>query len=278
MTESGRGDSSERSWWEKPDSDDRGTTTPSGDEDAHDPYRTSTPPDTFGGSTPTGATPVQAPPTEELHRQQPSQRPGYQDAYGAQLPGGGTPGEGRGQQAWGGDQGAHNQLQGQQAPQQHGQPQQGYGQPAYGQQGYGQQGYGQPAYGQQGYGQQGYGQPDYGQQGYGPAGPPVAGSAQAVLWTGVGSLVLLGTGLGWIAAIVALVLARGAKRSINASEGRVRGLGFVTAGKVCAWVCLGLTILGVLAIVAYVVFLRSTGVFDSGSTFDADSVSAVLSS
>ena len=266
MTESGRGDS-ERSWWEKPDADDRGTSAPESGEDAHDPYRTSTPPDPFSGGAPSGSTPVQGAPTEshQQHHQYPQGQPGYQQAYGAQLPGGGAPTEYRGPQL-----GGPNQLQGQ--------PQQGYGQqygqPAYGRpQGYDQQQqYGQPQYGQQQYGQQGY-DPN----GYGPAGPPVAGSAQAVLWTGVGSLVLLFTGLGWIAAIVALVMARGAKRTIHASEGRLRGLGFVTGGKVCAWVSLGLTLLAVLGLVALAVVGRS-GAFDTSSTFDADSVSTVFSS
>ena len=254
MTESGRGDSNERSWWEKPDADERGTSSPAGDEDAHDPYRTGAPTETFGGSTAAGATPVQGAPAEGHHHQVPQGRPGYQEAYGAQLPGGGAPTEYRGPQLGAGQD---------QSPQQ-------YGQPPHGQPGYGQQ-----AYGQQGYGQQGYGQPDYAQQGYGQYGPPVAGSAQAVLWTGVGSLVLMGTGLGWIAAIVALVLARGAKRSINASEGRVRGLGFVTGGKVCAWVTLGLTILAVVALVVWIVVLGASGAFDTGSSFGDGSVNTL---
>jgi len=271
MTESGRGDSSERSWWEKPDADERGATSPADDEDAHDPYRTSTPPETFGASAPTETHTVQGAPTEGLHHQYPQGQPGYQQAYGAQLPGGGPPTDYRGPRLGSGQ----DQQHGQQAPQQYGQPQygqqngqQGYGQPQYGQQQYGQQGYGQQGYGQQGYGQQGYGQ-----QGYAP---PVAGSAQAVLWTGVGSLVLLGTGLGWIAAIVALVLARGAKRSIQASEGRVRGLGFVTGGKVCAWVTIGLTVLGIIAIVVWVAVLGSSGAFDTSGTFGDSSVNTLF--
>jgi len=271
MTESGRGDSSERSWWEKPDADDRGTS-PAADDDAHDPYRTSAPPESFGSSAPTEANPVQGAPADgQHHHQYPQSRPGYQQAYGAQLPGGGAPTEYRGPQLGGGQYQPG-------APQQQGQPQDGqpgYGQQGYGQQGYGQQGYGQTSYGQQGYGQQGYGQQN-GQQGYGQYGTPVAGSAQAVLWTGVGSLVLLGTGLGWIAAIVALVLARGAKRSINASEGRVRGLGFVTGGKVCAWVTLGLTILAIIGIAVWFAFLGASGAFDTGSTFDDGSVNTLF--
>jgi hypothetical protein len=251
MTESGRGDGSERSWWEKPDADERGTT-PAGDADAHDPYRTSAPGESFGGSAPTEATPVQGAPAEgQHHHQYPQSQPGYQQAYGAQLPGGGAPTEYRGPQLGQGEFGGSPQQQG------------------YGQQGYGQSGYGQP--------QQGYGQSGYGQQGYGQQGPPVAGSAQAVLWTGVGSLVLFWTFLGWIPAIVALVLARGAKRSVAASEGRVRGLGFITAGKVCAWVTLALTLLFVLGGIGLAV-LSTRGMFDTGSTFDTDSVATVFSS
>jgi hypothetical protein len=293
MTESGRGDGSERSWWEKPDADERGTT-PAGDADAHDPYRTSAPGESFGGSAPTEATPVQGAPAEgQHHHQYPQSQPGYQQAYGAQLPGGGAPTEYRGPQLGQGEFGGSPQQQGY-GQQGYEQPQQGYGQP---QQGYGQQGYGQSGYGQP---QQGYGQSGYGQEGYGPQGPPVAGSAQAVLWTGVGSLVLFWTFLGWIPAIVALVLARGAKRpvallgllvallpvalllggakrSVAASEGRVRGLGFITAGKVCAWVTLALTLLFVLGGIGLAV-LSTRGMFDTGSTFDTDSVATVFSS
>jgi hypothetical protein len=247
MTESGRGDSSERSWWEKPDADERPAAPSAGDEDAHDPYRTSTPSESFGGSAPTEANPVQDTSTQGLHHQYP-QQPGYQQAYGAQLPGGGPPTDYRGPR-----------LGEAQTPQQ-------YGQPAP-------QQYGQPAYGQQD--AQGYGQQGYGQQGPGGYAPPVAGSAQAVLWTGVGSLVLLGTGLGWIAAIVALVLARGAKRSVLDSEGRVRGLGFITGGKVCAWVTLGLTVLGIIAIVVWIAVLGSSGAFDTSGTFGDSSVNTL---
>ncbi|MFB9378461.1 hypothetical protein ACFFKU_07570 [Kineococcus gynurae] len=96
---------------------------------------------------------------------------------------------------------------------------------------------------------------DPGQYGWSPGAqpplPPVAGLAQGVLWTGVGSLALwlLSAGLlSWIPAIVALVLAPGARRAVRATPGG-RGQGHVTGGVVCAWVALGLSLLTV-AIVA----------------------------
>ena len=71
----------------------------------------------------------------------------------------------------------------------------------------------------------------------------MAGSAHAVLWTAVGGLVLLFSGLGWIAAIVSLALTPAARREILEAQGTKRGLGFLLAGKICAWVTIGLSAL-----------------------------------
>ncbi|MGN6302277.1 MAG: DUF4190 domain-containing protein [Angustibacter sp.] len=133
------------------------------------------------------------------------------------------------------------------------QPQQPYGQPQYGQQApYG----GQPAYGQPPYGHQppAYGQPSYAP---GPTGPATAGRATAVLITGIASLVLLFSCIGFIPAIVALVLAPGAEREINASQGRLTGLGQVRAGKICSWITIGVTVIGLLVIVGLFAFRGS---------------------
>ncbi len=137
--------------------------------------------------------------------------------------------------------------------------QQPYGQQPYGQQPYGQQQYGQPGYGQQPSGQQGYppqaySQQAYSQQGYAPTGPATAGRATAVLITGIASLVLLFSCIGFIPAIVALVLAPGAEREIHASQGRLTGLGQVRAGKICSWITIGVTVLGLVVLAIVIAF------------------------
>jgi hypothetical protein len=71
-----------------------------------------------------------------------------------------------------------------------------------------------------------------------------------VLVCGIASVVLLFTcGLGFIPAIVALVKAGPARREILASQGQLSGLGMVTAGRITSWCTIGLTILGIIAIV-----------------------------
>ncbi|GAA0296751.1 hypothetical protein [Kineococcus aurantiacus] len=247
MSEREQGDG-QRSWWEKPDSEpaaqDPYAPRDGGAEDAHDPYRT-------GGSTrapgpgPEGASgqehPPVTPPTESLPR------------YGEPSP-----------------------YAQQQSPydQQYGQPQ--YGQQQYGQPQYGQS-YGQPQYGQSPYGRQHPAQgdqpnqqyPRYADQSFGQV--PVAGTAHAVLWTAVGGLVLnffsAGT-LGWIASVVALALTPGARRDVLASNGAKRGLGYLLAGKICAWVNIGLSVLAVAVVVGLLVWAASQGGTGTGSTFD----------
>jgi hypothetical protein len=138
--------------------------------------------------------------------------------------------------------------------------------PPYAQQPYGQQPYGQQPYGQPGYPQPGYAQPGYPQPGYAPAGPPTAGRATAVLITGIASLVLLFSCIGFIPAIVALVLAPGAEREIHASQGRLGGLGQVRAGRICSWITIAVTVLGlvIVGVILAVGLARS----DTSSSFN----------
>ena len=142
---------------------------------------------------------------------------------------------------------------GQQQPAQYGQPPYP-GQPPYAPQ---PPPYGQPAYGQQ----PPYAPPPYGQSpasyGYpaptgasGPqpySGPTTSGKATTVMVLGIVSLVLMVMcGLGFIMAIVALVMAPGAQREIAESGGRLTGEGQVKAGKIMSWITIGLSALGVV--------------------------------
>jgi hypothetical protein len=123
--------------------------------------------------------------------------------------------------------------------------QQSQGAPAYSQQ----QPYGQAPYGQQPYGQQPYGQAPYGQQGQRQWGA-TSGKATAVLVLGIAALVLLCClGAGVIPAVVALVLAPGAKREIVASGGALTGLGQVKAGQITSIIALVLAVLGAVGLV-----------------------------
>ncbi len=137
--------------------------------------------------------------------------------------------------------------------------------------GTGPQGYGPQGYGPQGYGPQGYGPQGYGPQGYGPGGfvqqPQTESQAVVVLVLGIASFVIFPV----IPAIVALCLAPGAKRSIDASNGWKTGRGLVTGGVVTAWVNIALAVLAVLAVVAIVGLVATS----SGETYSVppDSVS-----
>ena len=130
---------------------------------------------------------------------------------------------------------------------------QGQGQPPWGQQGQQGQQWGQQ-WGQQG---QQWGQPaPYGQQPQGPYGPygpygaaPVTTSSRSttVLVLGIVSLVMLFTcGLGFVTAVIALVMAPGARREIAESGGRLTGESQVRTGTILSWVTLGLTALAVV--------------------------------
>ncbi|WP_432524504.1 hypothetical protein [Kineococcus sp. SYSU DK006] len=281
MSDSGQG--GQRSWWEKPDADGQPDPYRSGgqepDGDAGDPYR--------AGSTPLSAQ-RSAPEPEQPRQQTPP------DAPTQGLPRwGDDPGYPPLQQSWPGassaprptgasadDPARHGRAQ-QDQTQQSGYGQSGYGQSGYGQSGHGQSGYGQPGHDQGQYGagqygqsgQYGYGQGQYGVQGHEQ--PPVTGMAHAVLWTAVGGLVLMGTGLGWIAAIVALALAPGARREVLESQGTKRGLGFLLAGKICAWVNIGLTVLLVLGLVVLFAVIGAGGFADTSGDVYWDSVSTL---
>lgn len=87
-----------------------------------------------------------------------------------------------------------------------------------------------------------------------------------MLWTAVGGLVFFGTGLGWIAAIVALALVPGARRSILESGGSRRGLGYLLAGKIVAWATIGLTVLLAIGLAVLV----GVGLFSAGTTSGYD--------
>lgn len=156
-----------------------------------------------------------------------------------------------------------------------GQGQPGQGQPPYGQQPYGQPGQGgygqqppaQPGYGQQPYGQEPYQQPGqaygYGQPAYGYGQPPqmraTSSKATTVMVLGIVSLVLMFTcGLGFIAAIVALVMAGGAEREVAQSGGALQGEGQIKAGRIMSWITLGLTALGVILVIGLIAFGVST--------------------
>jgi hypothetical protein len=73
---------------------------------------------------------------------------------------------------------------------------------------------------------------------------------------GIVSLVLTSLcGLGVVTAVIALALAGGAQREIDASGGRLGGAGQIKAGRIMSWVTIGLTaagaVIGVLALVAF---------------------------
>lgn len=103
----------------------------------------------------------------------------------------------------------------------------------------------------------GYGAPAP-QQPWGPpsgyAAPPrTPGKAIAVLVLGIVSLVLMcGYGIGVITAIIALCLAPSAKREIKASPYTLTGAGLVTAGVICSWIAIGITVVAVLALLLLV--------------------------
>ena len=88
----------------------------------------------------------------------------------------------------------------------------------------------------------------------------------------VGLLAICGYGIGVIPAIVALAMAPGAKREIAASGGTVTGEGFVKAGVICSWITVGLTVAGIVALIALLALGAATSssidtssdVFESG--------------
>jgi len=84
--------------------------------------------------------------------------------------------------------------------------------------------------------------------------PTSAPSEPLAIWAlvcAIGSWVLLPV----VLAIVALVLASQAKRTIAASGGATSGEGLVTAARVIAWVHLALVVLAVIFVIAFAVGL-----------------------
>ncbi len=109
-------------------------------------------------------------------------------------------------------------------------------------------------------------------QGYPPgfAQPRNSGKAVGVLTCGIASLIVMFTCfVGFIPAIVGLCLAPGAKREIAESHGALTGEGMIKAGKICAWVTLGLTAAGIVALVALIAFTSGSWSGDWGTTFDS---------
>jgi hypothetical protein len=96
-----------------------------------------------------------------------------------------------------------------------------------------------------------------------PMPPRNSGKSIAILVLGIAGLFLTcAYGLGVVAAIVALALAPGANREIAASHGTLTGEGMIKAGVICAWVTVGLTVLGIL----FIVFAIMGAASSSGAT------------
>ena len=107
---------------------------------------------------------------------------------------------------------------------------------------------------QAGYGQAGYGQSGYGQAGYGQA-QETASRAIVVLVCAIASFVVVP----FIPAVVALALAGGAQQQIAQSGGRLTGDGLVRAGRIVAWINVGLTALFVVGIIGLIAFALPSG-------------------
>ena len=91
---------------------------------------------------------------------------------------------------------------------------------------------------------------------------------------GITSLVLMVTcGLGFVTAIIALVMAPAARREIRDSGGVVTGESQLRTGIVCSWIALGLT---ALAVVAFIVFLVIAFSVDGTSSTGQMSLGALL--
>lgn len=108
----------------------------------------------------------------------------------------------------------------------------------------------------------------YGYPGYGAYGPPVpqtAGRATTVLVLGIVSLVMMFTcGLGIVTAVIALVMAPGAKREIAESGGRLTGQSQVRTGTILSWITLGLTALVVIVVAVLIGVAISVGETSGG--------------
>ncbi len=120
----------------------------------------------------------------------------------------------------------------------------------------------------------GYGPPSgYGQVPPGAYGGPAAqtdfvqnsGKSTAVLALGITSILTSWIcALGIIPGIIALVLAGGAQKEIDASGGRIGGSGSLTGGKVCAWIGIGLA---ALVIIIGIVSFSVTSELENGTNY-----------
>src|SRR5450631_4518701 len=115
--------------------------------------------------------------------------------------------------------------------------------PAYGQPYAPPPAYGQPAGYGPGYGL-GYGPPPMYGAGYGT--PATDGTAIAALILAISSFVICPV----IPAIIALVLAGNAKRTIAASGGAKTGEGMVTAARVIAWINIAVAVVAIIGLIA----------------------------
>ena len=80
--------------------------------------------------------------------------------------------------------------------------------------------------------------------------PRNSGKAIAIMVLGIVSLVMFCSyAVGVIPAIIALAMARSARREIEASNGQIVGQGQLKAGVICSWVTVGLTVALVVALV-----------------------------
>ena len=82
-----------------------------------------------------------------------------------------------------------------------------------------------------------------------PAGSPNSRRAAIVGLLGVGSLPgLLFCGLGGVLAVIALALAPGARREVEASRGELGGLNVIRVARICSIVSLALVALGLVVV------------------------------
>lgn len=106
--------------------------------------------------------------------------------------------------------------------------------------------------------------PQYGGAGYGyqPYMPPqTEGMAIVALVCAIVSFVVCPI----VPAIAALVIAPGARRKIEASGGRLTGLGLITAAKWVAWINI---VFVVGLVLLFILLLAGSSMSDSGSTSD----------
>jgi hypothetical protein len=86
-----------------------------------------------------------------------------------------------------------------------------------------------------------------------------------VLVLGIVSLVMMFTcGLGFVTAVIALVMAPGAKREIAESGGRLTGQSQVRTGTILSWITLGLTALAVIVVAVLIGVAISVGETSGG--------------